>query len=95
MKNLLRARPKLSIFWNWTHKNTPDRHKCVAFGKSEKSAKTLHPTTHIPLFLLFFPSFLASFYVVISYSTLYVVLSFFLLYESSLLFIPFFPSSVL
>ena len=31
-----RARPKLTISWNWVPKNIPDQQKCVSFQKSKK-----------------------------------------------------------
>ena len=33
----------LQIFWNWPPKNIPDQQKRVAFRKSQKNAKSLHP----------------------------------------------------
>ena len=33
-----------ATFWNWPTKNIPDQQKRVAFRKSQKSAKSLHPT---------------------------------------------------
>ena len=44
MKTLPHAQQNLLIFWNWPPKNIPDQQKCVAFQKSQKSTKSLHPT---------------------------------------------------
>ena len=38
------ARPNSQFFWNWIPKNIPDRQKCVAFRKLQKSAYSLNPT---------------------------------------------------
>ena len=38
------ARPNSQNFWNWIPKNIPDRQKCVAFRKLQKSANSLNPT---------------------------------------------------
>ena len=35
---------EVADFWNWTPKNISDRQKCVGFQKSERIAKSLHPT---------------------------------------------------
>ena len=34
------------MFWNWTHKNIPDRQHSARFRKSLKSSISLHPTPH-------------------------------------------------
>ena len=34
------------IFWKWAHKNIPARQKLVAFRKSQKRTKSLHPNIH-------------------------------------------------
>ena len=40
----MRAQQNLPIFWNWPPKNIADQQKHVAFRKSQKSDKSLHPT---------------------------------------------------
>ena len=40
------ARQKPQIFWNWTHKNIPDRHHSARCLISPKSALSLHPIPH-------------------------------------------------
>ena len=42
----VRSRQNSQIFWNWPPKNIPDQQKPVAFQKSLKSAKSLHPTVY-------------------------------------------------
>ena len=37
----------MSIFWNRTHKNSPDRQQWDQFRKSQHCGKTLHPNGRI------------------------------------------------
>ena len=38
------ARPNSPIFWNWTHKNIPDRQLSAGFRKKQINSLSLHPT---------------------------------------------------